>query len=139
MTRVVPEVDERSAPFWEAAAAHRLVLTRCDRCNRICHPPDVVCGRCHDPKGVFRHEPVEGGATIRSWITMRQSFLPGFDDLVPFVLVDASLDVDDDVRLIGRLLDGPDAVFAIGHRVSIEFEDIAPGVALPAFALEPRA
>ena len=37
---------------------------------------------------------------------MRQSFLPGFD--VPFVLVDVELLVQADLRLIGRLVDGPD-------------------------------
>ncbi len=40
---------------------------------------------------------------------MHQSFLPGFDDLLPFVLVDVELDEQADLRTIGRLLDGPDA------------------------------
>ena len=41
---------------------------------------------------------------------MRQSFLPGFD--VPFVLVDVELPAQEDLRLIGRLVDGPDAALA---------------------------
>ena len=67
---------------------------------------------------------------------MHQSFLPGFDDDVPFVLVDVELDEQEELRMIGRLLDGPDANFHLGDRVRGAFEDIAPGVAIPAFELD---
>ena len=66
---------------------------------------------------------------------VHQSFLPGFDADVPFVLVDVRLDGDDDVRLIGRLVDGPGAALGAGDRVTVVFEDVAPGTAVPAFAL----
>jgi hypothetical protein len=65
---------------------------------------------------------------------MRQSFLPGFD--VPFVLVDVELLAQADLRLIGRLVDGPDAPLRLGAPVRLVFEDLAPGVAVPAFELE---
>ncbi len=64
---------------------------------------------------------------------MRQSFLPGFD--VPFVLVDVELRAQSDLRMIGRLVEGPDAALSIGLTVSLVFEDIAPAVSVPAFAL----
>ena len=65
---------------------------------------------------------------------MRQSFLPGFD--VPFVLVDVEMSVQADLRLIGRLVDGPGAPLRVGAPVRGAFEEVAPGVAVPAFALE---
>jgi hypothetical protein len=64
---------------------------------------------------------------------MRQSFLPGFD--VPFVLVDVQLLAEAELRLIGRLVDGPDAPLRVGTPVRMVFEDIAPDVAVPAFEL----
>jgi hypothetical protein len=67
---------------------------------------------------------------------LHQSFLPGFDDLLPLVLVDVRLD-EGDVRLIGRLVDGHEAPLHAGDRVTATFEDLAPGVAIPAFALDP--
>jgi hypothetical protein len=66
---------------------------------------------------------------------MRQSFLPGFDD-VPFVLVDVELADPPGMRLIGRLLDGPDAHLRAGAPVRLAFEDLGPGVSVPAFVLE---
>lgn len=65
---------------------------------------------------------------------MHSSFLPGFE--VPFVLVDVELTVQEELRLIGRLVDGPTAPLRLGAPVRVVFEDLAPGVAVPAFALE---
>ena len=132
--RVLPLPDERSAPWWEAASQHRLVIARCSRCGALSHPPDVVCPRCHHPAPDFAFDEVSGGGTVRSWVVVRQSFIPGFD--VPFLLVDVALDEDDEVRLIGRLVDGPEAPVALGHRVRVAFDDLAPDVAVPAFALD---
>jgi hypothetical protein len=68
---------------------------------------------------------------------MRRSFLTGLE--VPFVLVDVELSAQEDLRLIGRLIDGPDAPLRLGAAVSVVFEDITPGVSVPAFTLEPGA
>ena len=68
---------------------------------------------------------------------MRQSFLPGFD--VPFLLVDVELVEQADLRVIGRLLDGPDEALHVGSAVRVAFEDIASGVAVPAFVLEDQS
>jgi uncharacterized protein len=78
--------------------------------------------------------PVSGRGTVRSWTVVRRSFLPGFD--VPYLLVDVELVEQANLRLIGRLLDGPDALLQVGNAVRVAFEDIASGIAVPAFSLE---
>ncbi len=133
--RPVPVPDERSAPYWSAAADHVLVIARCSRCEQLSHPPGIICPHCHHVDPRFTFEPVDGRGTVRSWVVLRQSFLPGFDDALPLVLVDVALDEQDDVRLIGRLLDGDGAALSIGDRVAVAFEDLAPGVSVPAFTL----
>jgi uncharacterized protein len=99
-------------------------------------PPDLTCPRCLSPDPAFVFEPISGLGTVRSWTVMRQSFLPGFDDDVPFVLVDVELYEQPDLRMIGRLLDGPEAPVRLGDPVTVAFEDLAPGVAIPAFVLD---
>ena len=133
--RPLPVPDDRSRPFWHAASEHVLALARCARCGRFSHPPDITCPHCHHTDPEFTFEPVHGAGTVRSWTVMRQSFLPGFDAGLPFVLADVALDDADDVRLIGRLVDGPDAPIQVGARVTVVFEDLAPGVSVPAFQL----
>jgi hypothetical protein len=135
LTRPIPVPDELSAPFWAAAAEHRLVIARCSRCRELTHPPDVVCPHCHHTDPQFRFESVSGSGTVCSWTVLHQSFVPGFDDDLPLLLVDVRLD-EGDVRLIGRLLGADAAALRIGDRVTVAFEDLAPGVAIPAFALD---
>jgi len=137
--RPVPVSDEQSAAFWAAAAEHALALARCVHCGCFAHPPGVVCARCRHPKPGFEFTRIDGAGTVRSWTVIRDSFLPGFRGAVPFVLVDVELDIQPDLRLIGRLVDGVGAEVRLGDRVTAVFDDVAPGIAVPAFALERRS
>ena len=130
-----PVVDDASRPFWEGAARGQLVLASCSRCGVVSHPPDVTCPACHHTDPQFRPSPVPGGGTVRSWTVLHQVFVPGFDGDVPFVLVDVELDGTDDVRFIGRLLDSFDADLSVGSPVTLAFEQLDDGVAVPAFRL----
>jgi len=132
--RPVPVPDESSHEFWAAAAQRTLMLARCSRCLKLSHPPDAVCANCGVTDPDFAFSAIDGSGYIRSWTIMRQSFLPGFDD--PFVLVDVELRAQQDLRLIGRLIDGVDVPLRLGAPVQTVFEDVAPGVAVPAFALD---
>ncbi|MBM3671348.1 MAG: hypothetical protein FJW86_04080 [Actinobacteria bacterium] len=134
--RPLPVPDEQSAPYWKAAAEHVLTVARCSRCGAYSIPISAECDRCHSPDPDYRFEPVTGRGTIRSWTVIQQSFLPGFDDDVPFVLVDVELDEQPDLRMIGRLLDGANAPRHLGDRVTVAFEDLAPGSSVPAFTLD---
>jgi uncharacterized OB-fold protein len=134
--RPIPVPDDDSAPYWTAAAEHILTVARCSRCRAFTIPLDIVCPHCHRTDPAFAFEPVSGRGSVRSWTVVHQSFLPGFDDDLPFVLVDVELDEQRDLRMIGRLLDGPDVALHIGDRVAVAFEDLAPGIAIPAFVLE---
>ncbi len=133
--RPVPVPDESSAPFWSAAAEHVLTVARCGRCGQLTMPPDVVCPHCRSSDPGFEFTPVSGRGIVRSWTVVRQALLPGFEDDLPFVLVDVELVEQKDLRLIGRLLDGVGVDLHFGDAVAVAFEDLAPGVALPAFEL----
>ena len=130
----LPVPDDLSSGFWAAAAEHSFVLARCTQCGKFAHPPGVACRHCLHPQSEFSFVPVEGAGRICSWVVFHDSFLPGFE--VPYVLVDVELDVQTGLRLIGRLVEGPDASIQRDDRVTVVFDDIAPGVAVPAFALE---
>jgi uncharacterized protein len=136
LARPLPIPDEQSAPFWEAAAQGILAVARCSRCQTFTHPPGAVCPHCHSTEPEFVFTPVSGRGTIRSWTVMRQSFLPDFDGDVPFVLVDVELEEQPDLRIIGRLMDGPTAAIQIGMLVQVTFENLTADVAVPAFVLE---
>ncbi|WP_405182679.1 OB-fold domain-containing protein [Nocardia sp. NBC_01377] len=133
--RPVPAPDARSAPYWAASARHTLVAARCARCLRFAVPPDEVCPHCGSTDPAFTFESLSGDGFVRSWTVIRQSFLPGFADDIPFVLVDVELAEQTELRMIGRLLDGPRARLRIGDPVRVAFEDLGSDVAIPAFTL----
>jgi uncharacterized OB-fold protein len=133
----LPVADTRSAEYWSAAARHVLALPRCADCGQVSLPPDVVCPHCRSANPRYAFEPVRGQGSIRSWAVVHDSFLPGFDADLPFVLVDVELDEQRDLRMIGRLLDGPGLALHIGDRVSVAFEDLGDAVSIPAFTLQP--
>jgi len=130
-----PVPDDRSAGYWAAAAEHVLALPRCSVCSRVSMPPGPVCPYCRSTEPAFQFVPVDGRGTVRSWTLIRDAFLPGFRDDVPYLLVDVALDEHPNVRLIGRLVDGPDAPLHLGDAVTVTFDDLDDDVAVPAFAL----
>ncbi len=135
MTRLLPVPDESSKAFWAAAAEHVLTVAVCRSCGQATMPPDVVCPHCRAGDPGFDYMPVSGRGVVRSWTVVRQAMLPGLDDELPFVLVDVELAEHPGIRLIGRLLNGVGARLNIGDPVVVGFEDLAPGVAVPAFEL----
>jgi uncharacterized protein len=138
-TKPVPVPDELSAPYWEAAARGVLALPRCSVCGRFTLPAGALCPRCGSTHPAWVTEPVDGTATVRSWTVVRDSFLPGFAADVPYVIVDVELDAQPDLRLLGRLTDGPDAPLRVGDRVTVAFDRLDDDVAVPAFTLDPGA
>lgn len=137
-TKPLPVPDESSAGYWDAAARGELALPRCSVCARFSLPATVVCPECGSTEPRFTYVPVDGAGTVRSWTIVRDAFLPGFADEVPYMLVDIELDVQPQLRMIGRLVDGPDVGVRIGDRVTVRFDRIADGVAVPSFALATR-
>ena len=96
-------------------------------------PPEVVCPRCWTTEPGWEWEEVSGRGSIRSWTVARKGFLVGVE--TPFVLVDVEVVEQPDLRLIGRLLDGPDVPLRLGDGVVTEFEELGPGLGLPVFRL----
>ena len=131
--RPVPVPGELSSPYWAAAARHELAIPRCSQCGSLALPPGQACPHCGSTNPRYAWQDVSGRGIVRSWTVIRQSFLPGFD--VPFLLVDVELAEQPELRMIGRLVDGPDAPVSIGAPVRVAFEDLADGVAVPAFTL----
>lgn len=135
-SRPVPVPDAASAGYWDAAAHGHLALPRCARCRQFCLPPVPVCPTCGSTDPAYTSEVVAGTGTVRSWTVVRDAFLPGFAQEVPYLLVDVELDCQPGLRTIGRLLDGPGAHLRQGDAVVVAFEALGDGTAVPAFRLE---
>src|SRR5687768_3196704 len=81
-SRPLPQPDELTQPFWDATAAHRLDIQRCQACRYYNHPPVRLCDQCGSPD--LAYETVSGRGRIYSYTIMRQTSVAGFEDQVPY-------------------------------------------------------
>jgi uncharacterized protein len=115
-----PVPDPDSAGFWQATAAGRLELRRCQTCGIWCHPPLECCRRCGEPT---RWEPVSGEGSLYSFIVVHQPAVPGFTGMLPYVLGLVELDEQPGLRLVTRL-EGADADrLQAGQRMRVRIVD----------------
>lgn len=118
----LPDVD--SAGFWEATARGDLALRRCRECGRWQHPPVERCRQCAGPTAF---EPVSGTGTVFSYIVMRRASVPGFEDLLPYVVATVELDEQPGLRFVARLEGVDPAGVEIGSRVRAEIIPVPGG------------
>jgi uncharacterized OB-fold protein len=127
--RPVPQPDEDSAPFWEAAARHELVIQRCASCGTLRHPPRPMCPTCRSTETTWVR--ASGRGRVWSWVVAHPPVLPAFADKVPYNVV--VIQLEEGIRMIGNLLDVPPGQITEGMKVTVDFEDVEDGVSLPAW------
>ena len=126
--RILPEPDETTRFYWEAAALHELQILRCRRCRTFIHYPRPICPQC-DGKDLAP-ERVSGRGTIYSY-TIAHREVPGRP--VPFALVLVELEEQKGLRVLANLLNCALDQIRIGMPVEVTFEDVGGGMTLPQF------
>jgi len=112
----LPEVTKEDRPFWEAAREHRFVLPRCRDCGHVWFPPYLSCQKCLS----FDREWIEasGRGTIWGYTIMRQPYVPGYADEMPYNVV------------LVQLEEGP---LVYSNLVGVPDEEIRPEIPVEAF------
>jgi hypothetical protein len=126
-SRPVPEFDDVTTPFWEAAARHELVLQYCGSCGAVRHPPRPVCPSCLSWES--RWKPASGRGTVWSWVVAHPPVLPAFADKAPYNVV--VVELDEGVRMVGNMLDIANDEIHEGMAVEVAWEDVEEGITLP--------
>ena len=145
MALIVPENDSEWRGYFEAAREGRLVVRKCRDCGLLRYPPGAGCPWCASLS--WSWETVSGRGTVYSYEIVAQAIQPGFRDWAPYPVVLVELDEQrgaptpyDGLRLVANLLTSdfsPEAEerVAIGARVEVCFQPIAPDFVLPQFRL----
>lgn len=133
MTRPLPQPDDATAPYWEAARRGELRMQRCADCQTLRFPPRPMCPECQS----FASEwiAMSGRGRVYSWVVCHPPVLPAFQERAPYAVVLVELDEDPRLRVLGNLLDGEgDAAgveIEIGLPVRVVFESVTEDVTLP--------
>ena len=122
--------DAATAPYWEAAARHELVLPCCGGCGLVFFPPREVCPSCWSDEIAWQQ--MGGGGTVWTYTEVHVAFYDDtWADDVPYVV--AVVELDEGPRLLANIVEADVDRLAIGDRVEVVFEDRSEGVTLPVF------
>lgn len=124
----VPDGDSR--PFWEGVAQHKLLIQRCESCQRFIFYPRSLCPYCFSEAPAWVE--ASGVGTIYSYTVAHQAFGP-FAAQVPFVV--AIVELAEGVRMMTRITGAEPASVRIGAAVRVVFEQAGENVMLPYFQL----
>jgi uncharacterized protein len=125
----VPAPSSLSAPFWQAAAEHRLVLQRCTVDAHYEWTPQLACSSCLGD--TLEWVNVTGLGKIYSYSVVSRPQVPGFP--VPYVV--AIVELAEGPRMLTQMVDDtPLGAVRVGSPVRIHFVD-RQGVSVPCFEL----
>jgi uncharacterized OB-fold protein len=132
---VLPDPDPLTAPYWNAATRHELVVQRCTECGKLRFPPSENCGRCASESASWAT--VIGTGTLFSYIWVYRSLVPGLDQSIPYNVVLVGLDEDPTVRIMGNVVGVAHGDLSIGARVQVYFDDVTADDTIPRWCLLP--
>ncbi|MEZ4493033.1 MAG: OB-fold domain-containing protein [Dehalococcoidia bacterium] len=127
-SKLIPEPDDASAPFWEGSLEGKLRLMRCTACGIARLPAREHCDACLSTE--YEWFDASGGGSIRTFGVMHQKYHPGFYDELPYTV--AIVELDEGPRLPTNIVGLAGKKAEVGMRVIVDWER-HDDVALPKF------
>jgi uncharacterized protein len=118
-----PPVSPETRPFWDAAAAGRLLIKYCTACAQVHHYPRAICPFCGSDRTEWRE--ASGRGTIYSYSVMRRA-------PVPYAI--AYVTLEEGPTVMTNIVDCDLDAIRIGQAVRVAFRPTDGGPAVPMFA-----
>jgi uncharacterized protein len=120
-----PQQNRDTEFFWQGTQAGELRIQTCNVCGARRHPPGPACPEC----GALDRGYVvaSGRGTVFSYVVHRHPPVPGRELPILLVLVD----LEEDVRMLGELLDTDPEKVEIGMPVGVDFQRVDDDLILP--------
>jgi len=117
----IPEDEALTAPFWEAAKRHELLIPRCRHCNRYFWYPRAACPHCLREEWEWAR--ASGHGRLHTFTMVHQPAHPAFTEDVPYAY--AVVQLEEGVRMISNVVEcEPDDV-AIDMPLEVTFDDVS--------------
>ena len=98
----VPVPGDADRPFWDGLREGRLLLSRCEACGYHTQRALVVCPNCGGES--FAWSEVSGRGTIYAYTIARQTWVSGFEEDLPYVVVAVQIDEQPSVLITTNLV-----------------------------------
>jgi uncharacterized protein len=125
----LPEIDDFTRPFWDAATDGRLLVRRCRACASAHHYPREFCPYCWSEDVDW--ERASGRATLYTWSVVHRNDLPPFGARVPYTA--AVVDLVEGPRMMTEIVQCPEGGLSIGMALEVTFRQEDGEQAVPVF------
>ena len=125
----LPTIEPETQPFWDGAAAEKLVIQRCETCGGWQHYPRPFCKTCWSEDVAWAE--ASGDGTLYTYSIVRRNDLPPFDDRVPYVA--AIVELAEGPRMVSEVVDCELDDVSIDMALRVTFRDLTEGLKLPVF------
>ncbi|TFH25049.1 MAG: Zn-ribbon domain-containing OB-fold protein [Myxococcales bacterium] len=124
-----PMADPTTLPWWEAAAAHRLVVQRCTSCGHTRLPPAPICPECRSADSEWKE--VSGRGEVYTYTIIHRPIAA--DQELPYVIAVIALEDAGGVRMMSNVVDVNPDDLEVGTPVELVWEDMSADLAIPRF------
>ncbi len=121
-----PAVFPETAPFWEATARGKLLLSRCEDCGAVIWYPRPLCPACGRPRVSWVE--ASGRGSVYSFTVVHRNAVDGYREAVPYVV--AYVELEEGPRVLTNIVGCDPEAVTIGMPVSATFDDTGHGSAL---------
>ncbi|MCW8375508.1 Zn-ribbon domain-containing OB-fold protein [Streptomyces justiciae] len=118
----LPEADDFTRAYWDAAAAGTLLIRHCRACDRPHHYPREFCPHCWSEDVEWR--PASGRAELYTWSVVHRNDLPPFGERVPYVA--AVVRLAEGPRMMTEVVDALPETLRAGMALQVGFRDGIP-------------
>lgn len=129
MSKPLPEIEDLTRPFWDAAQRECLLVQRCADCSAWVWHPRGWCDQCYGADLAW--QPVSGRGQVWTFSVVHYAPVPGYAEAVPYVL--ATVRLDEGPQLMTNVVGCAWQGVAIGMPVQVCFEAREGGFKVPQF------
>jgi uncharacterized OB-fold protein len=123
--------DDRSAPFFDAAAKGQLLIKRCTGCEHFLPPARIRCRVCQS--ALLEWVPASGAASLVSWIVVHGR--PVSPDAEPERSWVGLVELEEGPWIYAALVDVDESELTAGVGLSVDFVTPADSEPLPVFRI----
>jgi uncharacterized OB-fold protein len=122
-----------TAPFWNAARAHRLVIPKCGHCATFRMPPTPFCPSCRSQELTWVTAP--SGGLLYSYTIVHKTVVDTPDTCLPYVPAVVEIPECGHVRLVTNMFGDRLEDLRIGATVVLHWREISETLTVPVYRL----
>ena len=125
----VPGVSSDTEKYWKALLEHKLLLPKCNHCQKVNFPPRPFCPDCLDFDVTWTE--MSGRGKVHTYSVVYQNKSPGFADEVPYVV--GYIELEEGPQMMSNIVDCDPESVRIDQPVEIVYRDVMPDLTIPVF------